>query len=251
MCLCPRSVRSPRRRGTPELHRHPGHLTKSQLEGAAGEKRPPHRWPLNVAWQTWHLCFSPLTPPHPPPPHHSLLSSRLSHLLGGVQQNQHTGDPLFAQLHAGVQSDRAHRPHHLHHPGGGHDLQGPGSAFRLHYFLRGAARSDKAPHLIGVFLQVLGGFIFPSPLPELPGPPTNLAISNIGPRSVTLQFKPGYDGKTSISRWDVEAQARRPAPVEARTDLSRRLRAAAREARSRVLLLTWCRCVPDRRDRRE
>ncbi|TUL94710.1 Protein sidekick-2 [Bagarius yarrelli] len=42
--------------------------------------------------------------------------------------------------------------------------------------------------------------------PELPGPPTNLAISNIGPRSVTLQFKPGYDGKTSISRWQVEAQ---------------------------------------------
>uniref|UniRef100_A0A8C4HXZ3 Sidekick cell adhesion molecule 2a n=1 Tax=Dicentrarchus labrax TaxID=13489 RepID=A0A8C4HXZ3_DICLA len=42
--------------------------------------------------------------------------------------------------------------------------------------------------------------------PELPGPPTNLAISNIGPRSVALQFKPGYDGKTSISRWLVEAQ---------------------------------------------
>lgn len=43
---------------------------------------------------------------------------------------------------------------------------------------------------------------------ELPGPPTNMAISNIGPRSVTLQFKPGYDGKTSISRWQVEAQVR-------------------------------------------
>ncbi|CAG5904056.1 unnamed protein product [Menidia menidia] len=42
--------------------------------------------------------------------------------------------------------------------------------------------------------------------PELPGPPTNIAISNIGPRSVNLQFKPGYDGKTSISRWLVEAQ---------------------------------------------
>ncbi|KAM6951679.1 protein sidekick-2 [Aplochiton taeniatus] len=42
--------------------------------------------------------------------------------------------------------------------------------------------------------------------PELPGPPSNLAISNIGPRSATLQFKPGYDGKTSISRWQVEAQ---------------------------------------------
>uniref|UniRef100_A0A8D0HE11 Sidekick cell adhesion molecule 2 n=1 Tax=Sphenodon punctatus TaxID=8508 RepID=A0A8D0HE11_SPHPU len=41
---------------------------------------------------------------------------------------------------------------------------------------------------------------------ELPGSPTNLGISNIGPRSVTLQFRPGYDGKTSISRWLVEAQ---------------------------------------------
>jgi len=40
----------------------------------------------------------------------------------------------------------------------------------------------------------------------MPGPPTNIAISNISPRSVTLQFKPGYDGKTSISRWLVEAQ---------------------------------------------
>ncbi|XP_035889307.1 protein sidekick-2 isoform X2 [Phyllostomus discolor] len=42
--------------------------------------------------------------------------------------------------------------------------------------------------------------------PELPGAPANLGISNIGPRSVTLQFRPGYDGKTSISRWLVEAQ---------------------------------------------
>ncbi|XP_076852894.1 protein sidekick-2 isoform X2 [Brachyhypopomus gauderio] len=42
--------------------------------------------------------------------------------------------------------------------------------------------------------------------PEMPGPPTNIAISNIGPRSVAMQFKPGYDGKTSISRWLVEAQ---------------------------------------------
>ncbi|RMB95255.1 hypothetical protein DUI87_28242 [Hirundo rustica rustica] len=42
--------------------------------------------------------------------------------------------------------------------------------------------------------------------PELPGAPTNLGISNIGPRSVTIQFRPGYDGKTSISRWQVEAQ---------------------------------------------
>ncbi|KAF1648541.1 Protein sidekick-2, partial [Aptenodytes patagonicus] len=44
--------------------------------------------------------------------------------------------------------------------------------------------------------------------PELPGAPTNLGISNVGPRSITLQFRPGYDGKTSISRWQVEAQVR-------------------------------------------
>lgn len=44
--------------------------------------------------------------------------------------------------------------------------------------------------------------------PELPGAPSNLVISNISPRSATLQFRPGYDGKTSISRWIVEGQVR-------------------------------------------
>ncbi|XP_054992318.1 protein sidekick-1 isoform X1 [Sorex araneus] len=42
--------------------------------------------------------------------------------------------------------------------------------------------------------------------PELPGAPSDLVISNISPRSVTLQFRPGYDGKTAISRWVVEGQ---------------------------------------------
>uniref|UniRef100_H3B6J6 Sidekick cell adhesion molecule 1 n=1 Tax=Latimeria chalumnae TaxID=7897 RepID=H3B6J6_LATCH len=42
--------------------------------------------------------------------------------------------------------------------------------------------------------------------PELPSAPTNLVISNISPRSVTLQFRPGYDGKTSICKWIVEGQ---------------------------------------------
>ncbi|XP_043945033.1 protein sidekick-1 [Protopterus annectens] len=42
--------------------------------------------------------------------------------------------------------------------------------------------------------------------PELPGAPFNLIISNISPRSATLQFRPGYDGKTSISKWIVEGQ---------------------------------------------
>lgn len=52
---------------------------------------------------------------------------------------------------------------------------------------------------------------FPSHLsPELPGAPSNLVISNISPRSATLQFRPGYDGKTSISRWIVEGQVWSP-----------------------------------------
>ncbi|XP_075436193.1 LOW QUALITY PROTEIN: protein sidekick-2-like [Ascaphus truei] len=50
--------------------------------------------------------------------------------------------------------------------------------------------------------------------PELPGAPTNLGISNIAPRAVTLQFRPGYDGKTSISRWQVEAQVGAPGESE-------------------------------------
>ncbi|EGV95786.1 Protein sidekick-1 [Cricetulus griseus] len=42
--------------------------------------------------------------------------------------------------------------------------------------------------------------------PDLPGAPSNLVISNISPRSATLQFRPGYDGKTAICRWIVEGQ---------------------------------------------
>uniref|UniRef100_A0A8B9TCV8 Sidekick cell adhesion molecule 1 n=1 Tax=Anas platyrhynchos TaxID=8839 RepID=A0A8B9TCV8_ANAPL len=40
--------------------------------------------------------------------------------------------------------------------------------------------------------------------PDLIG--SNLVISNISPRSATLQFRPGYDGKTSICKWIVEGQ---------------------------------------------
>ncbi|XP_069066064.1 protein sidekick-1 [Pleurodeles waltl] len=55
------------------------------------------------------------------------------------------------------------------------------------------------------------GMVTPSTIssgvpPELPGSPSNLVISNISPRSATLQFRPGYDGKTSISKWIVEGQ---------------------------------------------
>ncbi|KAL8567567.1 hypothetical protein ACOMHN_054381 [Nucella lapillus] len=41
--------------------------------------------------------------------------------------------------------------------------------------------------------------------PELPRPPTNLGLSNIGARTVLLQFFPGFDGKTSITRWVILA----------------------------------------------
>ena len=42
--------------------------------------------------------------------------------------------------------------------------------------------------------------------PVLPHPPTHLAISNIGPFSVVLQFTPGFNGNASISKWIVEGQ---------------------------------------------
>lgn len=45
--------------------------------------------------------------------------------------------------------------------------------------------------------------------PVLPSAPRRLAVSNIGPFSVMLQFTPGFDGNTSITRWTVEAQTRR------------------------------------------
>uniref|UniRef100_A0A672ZLG2 Sidekick cell adhesion molecule 1a n=1 Tax=Sphaeramia orbicularis TaxID=375764 RepID=A0A672ZLG2_9TELE len=44
--------------------------------------------------------------------------------------------------------------------------------------------------------------------PELPGAPSNLVISNISPRTATLRFRPGPDGKTAISQWIVEGQVR-------------------------------------------
>ncbi|KAG7459979.1 hypothetical protein MATL_G00216340 [Megalops atlanticus] len=42
--------------------------------------------------------------------------------------------------------------------------------------------------------------------PELPGSPSNLVISKISPRSATLKFRAGDDGKTSICKWIVEGQ---------------------------------------------
>lgn len=49
---------------------------------------------------------------------------------------------------------------------------------------------------------------------ELPGAPSNLVISNISPRTATLRFRPGSDGKTAISRWIVEGQVRALEPAK-------------------------------------
>ncbi|XP_075159070.1 sidekick cell adhesion molecule isoform X3 [Haematobia irritans] len=45
--------------------------------------------------------------------------------------------------------------------------------------------------------------------PVLPHPPTSLALSNIEAFSVVLQFTPGFDGNSSITKWKVEAQTAR------------------------------------------
>lgn len=47
---------------------------------------------------------------------------RLSHLLGGVQPNQHQSHSLPAECYLGVQGHRAHRAYHLHHWSGRDDL---------------------------------------------------------------------------------------------------------------------------------
>lgn len=41
--------------------------------------------------------------------------------------------------------------------------------------------------------------------PELPEPPKAIVIKNIAQKSVQLEFIPGYNGKTSINKWIVEA----------------------------------------------
>ncbi|KAL5018087.1 hypothetical protein ScPMuIL_003809 [Solemya velum] len=42
--------------------------------------------------------------------------------------------------------------------------------------------------------------------PERPGPPRNIGISNVRARTVSLQFDQGYNGRTSISNWIIEAK---------------------------------------------
>lgn len=45
--------------------------------------------------------------------------------------------------------------------------------------------------------------------PVLPHPPSKLALSNIEAFSVVVQFTPGFDGNSSITRWTVQAQTAR------------------------------------------
>ncbi|XP_044015450.1 protein sidekick isoform X2 [Aphidius gifuensis] len=45
--------------------------------------------------------------------------------------------------------------------------------------------------------------------PVLPEPPTKLALSNIDAFSVVLQFTPGFDGNSSITKWFIEGQTKR------------------------------------------
>lgn len=45
--------------------------------------------------------------------------------------------------------------------------------------------------------------------PVLPQPPTQLALSNIEAFSVVVQFTPGFDGNSSITKWTAEAQTAR------------------------------------------
>lgn len=45
--------------------------------------------------------------------------------------------------------------------------------------------------------------------PGLPYPSSKLALSNIQAFSVVLQFTPGFDGNSSITKWIVEAQTAR------------------------------------------
>lgn len=53
---------------------------------------------------------------------------------------------------------------------------------------------------------VISSTIQSSVPPVLPVAPTHLAISNIQPFSVVLQFTPGFNGNASIIKWIVEAQ---------------------------------------------
>lgn len=66
---------------------------------------------------------------------------RISHFLGGIQQDEHSGHALLAEHDSGVPGHGPDRPHYLHHSGGRHDLQRSRSAVVVYHFVRCATRS--------------------------------------------------------------------------------------------------------------
>uniref|UniRef100_A0AAQ4PT27 Sidekick cell adhesion molecule 1a n=1 Tax=Gasterosteus aculeatus aculeatus TaxID=481459 RepID=A0AAQ4PT27_GASAC len=83
----------------------------------------------------------------------------------------------------------------------------------LQYQLTGLTSTTAYALRVAALTAAGRGVVTPSTIstgvpPELPGAPSNLIISNISPRTATVRFRPGSDGKTAISRWIVEGQVR-------------------------------------------
>uniref|UniRef100_A0AAQ4R332 Sidekick cell adhesion molecule 1a n=1 Tax=Gasterosteus aculeatus aculeatus TaxID=481459 RepID=A0AAQ4R332_GASAC len=81
----------------------------------------------------------------------------------------------------------------------------------LQYQLTGLTSTTAYALRVAALTAAGRGVVTPSTIstgvpPELPGAPSNLIISNISPRTATVRFRPGSDGKTAISRWIVEGQ---------------------------------------------
>jgi protein sidekick len=67
-------------------------------------------------------------------------------------------------------------------------------------YLIGIRAKTQAGDGIQKILQIKSGVP-----PELPEPPRAIVVRSIGRTSVELEFIPGYNGKTSINKWIVEA----------------------------------------------
>lgn len=70
-----------------------------------------------------------------------LVPRRVSHFMGGIQQDKHTSHTLPAKHDAGVPGHRFDCTYYLHHSGSWYDLQRSRSAVVLHHFLWCATRS--------------------------------------------------------------------------------------------------------------
>lgn len=60
--------------------------------------------------------------------------------------------------------------------------------------------------LQSVFRQAFFYTTNPIFLTELPGAPASLTVNNVQARTALLQFVPGFNGDTIITRWIVEGQ---------------------------------------------